>query len=100
MNGKIEELKKERNLRLLELQNIISEEDNKKFMDKTVKVLVEGLSKKPHLNRAENNNMPQLIGRMNTDHIVVFNGNEELTGNFADVEIYKAASLTLFGKLV
>ena len=94
------EIKKERNLRLLELQNIISEEDNKKFMNKTVKVLVEGLSKKPHLNRAENNNMPQLIGRMNTDHIVVFNGNEELTGNFADVEIYKAASLTLFGKLV
>jgi len=95
-----EAIKKERNVRLLEIQNEISEEDNKKFMGRKVKVLVEGLSKKPHLNRAENDNMPQLIGRTNTDHIVVFNGSEGLTGNFADVEIYKTASLTLFGKIM
>ena len=74
----------------------ISEQENKKFQDRTVKVLVEGLSKKPHLNKAENNNNPQLIGRTATDHIVVFNGPETLTGTFTHVKITKTASLTLF----
>lgn len=95
-----EEIKKQRNATLLEVQNKISEEDNKKFLGQTVEVLVEGLSKKPHLNRAENNNNPQLIGRTATDYIVVFNGPETLAGQFANVKIIRTASLTLFGTLL
>ena len=81
------------------MQNQISEEDNKKFLGQSVEVLVEGLSKKPHLNKAENENNPQLIGRTATDYIVVFNGPESLAGQFAKVKITKAAALTLFGEL-
>ncbi len=94
-----EEVKKQRNSKLLEIQNKISEEDNAALLGKTVTVLVEGLSKKPHLNMAQNQNNPQLIARTAHDHIVVFNGPESLTGNFAEVEITKTASLTLFGQL-
>lgn len=94
-----EEVKRQRNLDLLAIQNKISEEESRKLLGKTVKVLVEGLSKKPHVNMAENGNNPQLIGRTATDHIVVFNGPESLTGTFTEVKIEKTSALTMFGKL-
>jgi len=94
-----DQIKKQRNTELLEVQNIISEECNKRFLRAETEVLVEGLSKKPHLNRVESANNPQLIGRTQTDHIVVFNGPESLAGNFATVTITKTSALTLFGKL-
>lgn len=95
-----DEVKKARNIELLAIQNAISEDDNVKYMGKTVKVLVEGLSKKPHLNKAENDDNPQLVGRTATDHIVVFNGPEKLRASFADVNITKTSALTLFGDIV
>ncbi len=64
-----------------------------------MKVLVEGLSKKPHVNAAENNNLPQLVGRTGTDWIVVFNGPETLAGHFAEVTVNRVSPLTLFGDL-
>jgi len=94
-----EEVKRQRNLDLLAIQNAISEEESSKLLGKSVKVLVEGLSKKPHVNMAENGNNPQLIGRTATDHIVVFNGPETLTGTFTTVKIEKTSALTMFGKL-
>ncbi|MBN1457541.1 MAG: tRNA (N6-isopentenyl adenosine(37)-C2)-methylthiotransferase MiaB [Sedimentisphaerales bacterium] len=94
-----EEIKKLRNMELLEVQNQISSEDNKKFLGRIVEVLVEGPSKKPHLNKAENKNNPQLIGRTATDHIVVFNGSESIAGEFAEVMITNTSALTLFGAL-
>ena len=72
----------------------------KQFKEKQVKVLVEGLSKKPHLNSAEFVDKPQLVGRTSTDWIVVFNGPKDLAGNFAKVRITKTSPLTLFGVLV
>jgi len=94
-----DEVKKQRNTILLDVQNQISDKDNKKFLGQTVEVLVEGPSKKPHLNRAENKNNPQLIGRTATDHIVVFNGPESITGEFVKVKVTKTSALTLFGTL-
>ncbi|MCK5564835.1 MAG: tRNA (N6-isopentenyl adenosine(37)-C2)-methylthiotransferase MiaB [Planctomycetes bacterium] len=94
-----EEIKKQRNTELLELQTKISEENNKKFLGQTVEVLVEGPSKKSHLNKSDNDGNPQLIGRTATDYIVVFNGPESLAGQFAKVTITKTAALTLFGQL-
>jgi len=64
-----------------------------------VEVLVEGPSKKPHLNSADAGNQPQLIGRTATDYIVVFNGSEKLAGRFTKVKITKTSPLTLFGQL-
>ncbi|MBN1123491.1 MAG: tRNA (N6-isopentenyl adenosine(37)-C2)-methylthiotransferase MiaB [Sedimentisphaerales bacterium] len=95
-----ETVKKERNLRLLDVQNEINEIDNQQFVGQVIKVLVEGLSKKPHLNQANEGGMPQLIGRTATDFIVVFNGPESLAGQFANIHIEKAGALTLFGMLV
>lgn len=92
------EIKKQRNYRLLEAQQEISAALAAEFQDKEVKVLVEGLSKKPHLNVAENNDNPQLIGRTADDWIVVFNGPESLAGQFAKVKITKTSPLTLFGQ--
>lgn len=94
-----EKIKKQRNVLLLDIQNKISDEDNKRFAGQTVEVLVEGQSKKPHLNRAENKNNPQLIGRTATDYIVVFNGPKSLAGQFTNVKVTNTSALTLFGEL-
>jgi tRNA-2-methylthio-N6-dimethylallyladenosine synthase len=93
------EVKQERNMRLLEVISEIAEEDNRAFTGKVMEVLVEGPSKKAHLNRARNEDHPQLIGRTAHDYIVVFNGPEALTGQFVKVRIVKTAALTLFGEL-
>jgi len=93
------EIKKKRNTELLEVQERISGELSRDFLGKEVKVLVEGPSKKPHLNSAESENKPQLVGRTATDYIVVFNGPESLAGQFAKVKITKTSPLTLFGQL-
>ena len=93
------EVKQERNVKLLEIISEIAEEDNKKFLGRTLDVLVEGPSKKPHLNKAENDENPQLIGRTANDYIVVFNGPQRLTGQFVKVKVVKTAALTLFAEL-
>jgi tRNA-2-methylthio-N6-dimethylallyladenosine synthase len=94
------EIKKRRNTGLLAVQEKISDELSRAFLGKMVKILVEGLSKKPHLNAGEGADRPQLVGRTATDYIVVFNGPESLAGRFAKVKITKTKPLTLFGQLV
>lgn len=91
--------KQERIVRLLALQEEISDRLNKAFLSRQVKVLVEGPSKKSHVNRADSGQTPQLVGRTSTDRIVVFNGPEFLTGRFAQVRIVQTTALTLFGEL-
>jgi tRNA-2-methylthio-N6-dimethylallyladenosine synthase len=94
------EVKKQRNIELLEVQNQISGEYNKHFLGQTLEVLAEGPSKKPHLDSAEPTGRPQLVGRTATDYIVVFNGPLSLAGRFAKVKITKTSPLTLFAKLL
>lgn len=100
------EVKQERNAKLLDVISEVAEQDNQRFLGKTLEVLVEGPSKKPHLNLSKNTGAqttriahPQLIGRTAGDYIVVFNGPESLTGRFANVNITKTAALTLFAEL-
>ena len=93
-----DDVKRRRNMELLAVQERISEQLSSDFLHKEVKVLVEGLSKKPHLNRVESNDNPQLVGRTAEDWIVVFNGPVSLAGHFAKVKITKTSPLTLFGK--
>ncbi len=92
--------KKERNNRLLAVQEKNSDQLSTEFLNRQVTVLIEGLSKKPHLNQADANADPQLVGRTATDWIVVFNGPQSLAGDFAKVKITKTRPLTLFGELV
>jgi len=91
------ELKQKRNVELLHLQETISAQLNKAFMGRKVKVLVEGLSKKPHACASGDGQHSQLVGRTATEHIVVFNGPQSLAGEFADVQITQTSPLTLFG---
>ena len=93
------QVKQERNVTLLAIQEEISDQLNRAFLGRQLRVLVEGPSKKPHLNSAVHGDNPQLVGRTATDHIVVFNGPESLAGRFAEVTITKTTSLTLFGEL-
>jgi tRNA-2-methylthio-N6-dimethylallyladenosine synthase len=92
------EIKNKRNIELLKIQEEISARLARDFLGKTVKVLVEGPSKKS--NRDQESTLPQLIGRTGTDWIVVFNGPPALAGRFANVKITRTTPLTLFGVLI
>ncbi len=94
------EVKKRRNIELLAVQEKVSDELSRGFLGKKVKVLVEGLSKKPHLNSTESRDNPQLAGRTATDYIVVFNGPASLAGEFVNVKITQTSPLTLFGEFI
>lgn len=94
------EVKQKRIAELLAAQEKISDELSRDFLGKEVKVLVEGLSKKSHLNIVGSGNNPQLVGRTATDYIVVFNGPTSLAGQFAKVKIARTSPLTLFGELI
>ncbi|HHT9146871.1 MAG TPA: tRNA (N6-isopentenyl adenosine(37)-C2)-methylthiotransferase MiaB [Candidatus Wunengus sp. YC61] len=85
-----DETKRARNLKLLELQKKISLEENTKMIGKKVEVLVEGASK---------SDPNRLSGRTRQNHIVVFNGSQELVGKLVGVLIHEVTDLTLFGKL-
>ncbi len=93
------EVKKQRNIELLAVQDKFSENLNKSFIGRTVKVLVEGTSKKSHLDKVGKEGVSQLIGRTAGDYIMVFDGPTNLAGQFVDIIITKTSSLTLFGRL-
>ena len=99
-----DEIKQARLAELLAVQKQVSLEENAKLFGKRFKVLVEGLSKSPHLaakvEGMADSSHPQLIGRTGGDHIVVFNGPENLAGQIVEVEIVDASSLTLFAKVI
>ncbi len=94
-----DEIKQVRNVELLAVQEKISDELSREFSGKKVKVLVEGLSRKPHLNSSDSDINPQLAGRTETDYIVVFNGPVSLAGQFVTVKITGTSPLTLFGEI-
>jgi tRNA-2-methylthio-N6-dimethylallyladenosine synthase len=94
-----DDVKQRRNVELLAVQEQISGELNQAFLGREVTVLVEGPSKKAHVNPTDGNDRPQLVGRTSTDHIVVFNGPVSLAGQLAQVRITRTAPLTLFGAL-
>ena len=91
-------VKQQRNVALLAVQEEISSELSEAFLGRTVRVLVEGPSKKAHANPANRPDHLQLVGRTAGDYIVVFNGDPALAGQFTDVRIVKTSPLTLFGE--
>lgn len=86
-----QEEKKERLLRLNEVQDKISREKNEKLRHQIVEVLVEGESKK---------NKDILSGRTRTNKLVNFRGPKHLIGQFAHVRITEPKTYTLDGELV
>jgi len=83
-------VKKERFQRLLNLQNSITEEINNSYMDKTVEVLVEGISKQ---------NESMYTGRTRKNKLVNFSSDRDLTGQLVKVKIIKPWPFWLEGKV-
>ena len=73
-----EELKHKRFDKLKTLVESQIAENNKKYVGTIQKVLVEGKSK---------NNENMLAGRTDSNKVVVFEGDENLIGNMAEIEI-------------
>jgi len=94
------EIKQQRLAEILELLQETSLQDNQRFVNRRVEILVESPSKKPQLNK---NKTPatqlQLVGRTPGDHIVVFYGKKNLIGKIIELKIKKASALTLFGEI-
>ena len=91
-------VKKDRNNKLLSIQNVISEEINQQKIGCEYEVLVEGPSKSAQ-KQEQNGNRLQLTGRTMTDDIVVFDGNLRQMGQLLPVTIYDANAFTLFGEV-
>jgi tRNA-2-methylthio-N6-dimethylallyladenosine synthase len=94
------EVKQRRNNDLLAVQSVISEEDNQDFIGRTVKVLIEGPSKRAVRHGDEEEPILQLTGRTHCDRIVVFEGNLRQIGQTLPVTVYDATAFTLFGNVV
>lgn len=85
-----EEVKKERLLRLNEVQHAISAEINQPLEGRTLEVLAEGQGR---------GNAPTLTGRTRTNKLVHFPGPEELIGRLVEVKIKEAKTWHLTGEL-
>lgn len=96
-----EEVKRERNNLMLDLQNEISEEDNAAFIGTEQEVLVEGPSKTALKHETDPDSpTTQLVGRTRCDRIVVFEGNRRLIGSLTKIEIHDLTRTSLIGHIV
>ena len=92
-----EAIKKRRNADLLAIQDAISVEDHRRFVGRTVSILVEGPSKSAST-EPEPGAFGQLVGRTWCDRIVVFEGPGRLIGRFLPVEVERSSTVTLYGR--
>jgi len=83
-----QEIREERNHRLLDLVNEIAARKYDTFIGQTVQILVEGASRKNSL---------RMAGRTRCNKIVLFDGGERHRGELMDVRIERAGSFTLYG---
>ena len=94
-------VKRSRNRELLAVQEEVSLAVSRRQVGAAPEVLVEGPS--PRSRRPENRparpGTLQMVGRTRADHIVVFDGTEDLAGQYVRVQITAATALTLFGHL-
>lgn len=86
-----EDVKVRRLQGMIDLQNKLSEESNKRDIGKTFEVLVEGFSKRSR---------EQLFGRTSQNKVVIFDKGDYKVGQFVNVRVTGATSATLFGELI
>jgi tRNA-2-methylthio-N6-dimethylallyladenosine synthase len=86
-----EKIKSERLSMVLDLQDSITYNKNKKLEGKVVEVLVEGVSE---------TDRDKLTGRTRTNKIVNFYGDNELVGKLVDIKIQEAKMHSLFGEII
>jgi tRNA-2-methylthio-N6-dimethylallyladenosine synthase len=83
-----QEIREERNHRLLETVNEIGARKYENFIGRQTQILVEGPSKK---------NAARMSGRTRCNKIVLFDGAERHRGQIMDLKITRAGSFTLYG---
>ncbi|MGE3312781.1 MAG: tRNA (N6-isopentenyl adenosine(37)-C2)-methylthiotransferase MiaB [Limisphaerales bacterium] len=83
-----QEIREERNQRLLARVNEIGARKYQAFVGRTTRILVEGPSRK---------NPRRLEGRTGCNKIVVFEGSDRHVGELLDVRITRVGSFTLYG---
>jgi tRNA-2-methylthio-N6-dimethylallyladenosine synthase len=86
-----EEIKQKRLVEIINLQQAQSLENNKKRLNKTYEVLIEGYSK-----RSKNH----YSGRTTHNCVVVFEKGKQKIGNYVNVKIYDCTAGTLKGKII
>ena len=86
-----EEIKHKRFDRLKQVFEESVEENNKKYVGTTQKILVEGYSK---------NNQDMLTGRTDTNKVVIFEGPEELIGKIINIKIISEHKWYLKGEVL
>ena len=86
-----EEIKVERLQRMIDLQNELSAQSNKRDMGKIFEVLVEGFSKRSR---------EDLFGRTEQNKVVVFPKKTHHIGEFVQVRIIDSSSATLLGEAI
>ncbi len=86
-----EEVKIARLQQIIDLQNKLSEESNKRDIGKTFEVLVEGPSKRSDA---------EWCGRSSQNKMIVFPYNGQKPGDYVNVKVESCTSATLIGKLV
>ncbi len=86
-----DDIKGERFKRLLDLQATISKEKNQLYEGSVVRALVEGRSK---------TDKSKLTARTELNRLVHFNGDDSLIGQYVELEIERAETHTMFGRLV
>lgn len=86
-----EDIKHERFNRLVDVINKSSQEKNAKYVGKTVKVLVDGPSRK---------NSKTFEGRTDTFKLVSFTGKPEMIGKIIDVKITSSNTFSLEGEAI
>ena len=90
MQGHIsEEVKKQRIMQLVELQNNINKEKSKDYIDKVVEVLVENYDDKKHL----------YSGRDDRGRMIYFESDNALIGDLINIKIKKTGGISLFGEV-
>ena len=90
-NQILEEIKHKRFDRLKQVFEESVEENNKKYVGTTQKILVEGYSK---------NNQDMLTGRTDTNKVVIFEGPEELIGKIINIKIISEHKWYLKGEVL
>jgi len=86
-----EETKIRRLQEIIDLQNKLSEESNKRDIGKTFEVLIEGVSKR---------SKEQFFGRTSQNKVVVFPREDKRIGDYVHVKINEASSATLIGEII
>ena len=90
MDGQIDDAtKKDRIMRLVELQNDINAQKSLEYVGKTVEVLCEDYDEKRRL----------YLGRDEFSKMIYFESEKSLIGEFVNVKIIKAGGMSLYGEI-